>query len=104
MLIKPYDNHAQLMVKITPGRNPGTHCGESWLHPGAGLRENGKKRISFLHRVSKPDPSGPQRFANVIAVPFSSRRGNIRVAGCILDILHYDDVFKEIGRIPYIKS
>jgi hypothetical protein len=45
MLIKPYDNHARLMVKITPGKSPGSHCGEGWFDPSAGLIENGKKNF-----------------------------------------------------------
>jgi hypothetical protein len=92
------------MVKITPGKNPSTHCEEGWFDARAGLRENGKKTISFLHRVLKAEPSSPQRVANVIEVPFPNRHRRIHFAGCISHILHYENIFTEIGRIPYIKS
>ena len=104
MLIKLYDNHARLMVKITPGRSPGTHCGEGCFDPGASLRGNGKNKIYCLNRVSKPEPSGPQRVTNAIAIPFPSRHRSLRVAGCISHILHYDKIFTGTGSIPYIKS
>ena len=88
MLIKHNEKHARLMVQITRGRNPGTHCGEGWFDAGAVLRANGKKNISCLRRVPKPEPSGPQTVAKAIAVPFPSRHKSVRVAGFISRILH----------------